>query len=466
MNTRKPLEHHPQPSRVLRPPLGALGLTLFLAGCASQAPNYAPPRIELPAETTTEAGEAASAPWWRQDAALAALIDEALANNADLALAAARIEQARAALGLARAEQGPAAGLAAGAKRSKDPTMGQATGNRFDTQLLLSWEIDFWGKYRDASAAAREQLLAAEANREALRLSLASEVARGWYTLLAERQRLVLVEKTLATQTREQALLRRRVAAGVAGEFELRQQEADLATTRVLREQLLAARDGAHNALGLLLGRGPQALAEARLPESERLAAADEQLPGGLPSSRLLRRPDVRAAEAELKAAHWQIGVARAAWFPSLSLTASGGVASRELSSLFDGGSQIFSVGAGLLQPLLFSGRIAAGIDAAEAGREVAAQAYRKTVARAFREVLDALAARRAAREIVKAETARVGALDDSLRLARRRHEGGLISQFELLAGERALLAAQAGLIDARRAEAAATVTVWTALGG
>lgn len=472
MNPRNPQASLLTPAASWPRRAALLSLPLLLAACASQAPDYRAPALDLPAANGAETPNAvAGTPWWRQDATLAALIDEALTHNADLAVTAARIEQARAAFGLARANQGPDAGLSAGAKRSKDATMGQETGNRFDAQLLLNWEIDFWGKYRDASAAAREQLLAAEANREALRLSLASEVARLWYNLLADRERLALVEKTLGMQTREQDLLRRRVAAGVAVEFELRQQEAEIAATQVLREQLTAARESTQNALGVLLGRSPKALADGALPQSEGLAAAGAGLQVveptiGLPSSRLLQRPDVRAAEAELKAANFQIGVARAAWFPSLSLTASGGVASRELSSLFDGGSQVFSVGAGLLQPLLYSGRIAAGIDAAEAGREVAAQAYRKTVARAFREVLDALSTRRAAMAIVKAETSRVVALDDNLRTTRRRYEGGLIGQSELLAGERALLAAQASLVDARRAEAAATVTVWAALGG
>jgi multidrug efflux system outer membrane protein len=174
----------------------------------------------------------------------------------------------------------------------------------------------------------------------------------------------------------------------------------------------------------------------------------------------------VRAAESQLKAANWQIGVARSAWFPSLSLTASGGVASSELSSLFNSGSKVFSVGGSFVQPLLFSGRISAGIDSAKAARDAAGESYRQTVANAFREVLDALVARRTAQEVTQAEVARVAALADTLRLARLRYQSGLISQFELLGIERGLLAAQGNLVEARRVEAAAAVQVWSALGG
>jgi outer membrane protein, multidrug efflux system len=190
-----------------------------------------------------------------------------------------------------------------------------------------------------------------------------------------------------------------------------------------------------------------------------------DSLPAGLPSSRLLKRPDVQAAEASLKAANAQIGVARAAWFPSLSLTASGGGASNELSSLFNS-PYAFSVGLGLVQPLVYGGRIAAGVEASKAVRDAALESYRQTVSQAFREVLDALIARRSAQAVAKAEATRVAALTETLRLARLRYQSGLTSQFELLGNERSLLAARANLVEARRSEAAAAVQVWTALGG
>jgi multidrug efflux system outer membrane protein len=445
-----------------------LALPLALSACMSLAPEYAAPKVETPPDVAVPAP---ATPWWQQsgDATLAALVEEALAHNANLLVAAARIEQARAALGLARANEGPSAGLTGSATRSKDPLIGQAsTSNRYRTELAVSWELDFWGKYRDASQAAREQMLAAEANREALRLSLASEVAQAWYAYEADSQRLALAEQTLAAQTHELDLLRRRVDAGVSGQFELRQQEAEVAGTIVVVRQLAGARERDKNALGILLGRSPKAIVEGGLPAGGDIVpmAVPDSLPGGLPSSRLLQRPDVRAAESQLKAANWQIGVARAAWFPSLSLTASGGVASGELSSLFNSGSKVFSVGGSFAQPLLFSGRISSGIDSAKAARDAAGESYRQTVANAFREVLDALVARRTAQEVTQAEAARVAALAETLRLARLRYQSGLISQFELLGNERGLLAAQGNLIEARRAEASAAVQVWAAIGG
>ena len=447
---------------------------LLLAGCASLAPDYETPAVELPADKPIAEPRM---PWWETggDASLRALIEEALAHNADLLIAAARTEQARAALGIARADQLPDAGVQLGASRERDQTLLPGTRERYSAQLLVSWEVDLWGRYRDASTAAREQLFAAEAGREALRLSLASQVAQTWYSLQAVMQQSALAEQVLATQEKALALLRQRVDAGVTGEFELRQQEAEVAGTRVLVQQLSAARAQTDNALGILLGRAPLALVDGSLSQGGAVAVAGAAiaatgipatLPEGLPSTRLLNRPDVQAAEANLKAANAQIGVARSAWFPSLTLTAAGGGASRELSTLFDSASRTFSVAGALLQPLAYSGRISAGIDAARAGREAAELEYRQTLARAFREVLDAIAARQSAREIQLAESTRVAALGETLRIARRRFEAGLTSQFELLASERALLAARGNLIDAQRAEAAAAVQLWTALGG
>jgi multidrug efflux system outer membrane protein len=346
-----------------------------------------------------------------------------------------------------------------------------ATINATSLQLLAAYEIDFWGKYRNATAAAREELLASEASREALRLSLASSVAQSWYAYQAFTQRVELTERTLVAQEKTLSLQKRRVDVGLIGEFELRQFEADVATTRSVLPGLILAREQQRNALGILLGRSPKALVEGKLTMARDGAfvaptGADEAVPEALPSSRLLARPDVRAAEAALRAANARIGVARAAWFPSISLTASGGVASGALSGLFDAGSGAFNVAGSLLQPLLLSGRIAAGVDASLAAREAAVASYRQTVANAFRDTLDALAVRRAAQAQVSAEAARVDALRETLRLARLRYDNGLISQLEVLDAERGLLAAEGGLIEARRAQAVSLIQVWTAIGG
>ena len=456
----------PIPRRLAAVVAAALA-ALTLNGCTSLAPSYQTPAIELPADAPLDT---TASRWWTTsgDPALAALIEEALTHNRDLLLAAARIEQARAALGIARADQLPDAALQVGASRSRDPVLFPQIINRFSTQLAVSYQLDFWGKYRDATTAAREQLIAAEAGREALRLSLASELAQTWYGFQAEALRVALNERTLAAQTQELDILRRRVGAGIAGEFELHQLEAEVAATTVALQQSIGARERGRNALGILLGRSPKAQVEGVLPEGGEIAvlAVPASLPAGLPSQRLLKRPDVLAAEASLKAANAEIGVARAAWFPDVALTASGGAASRELSSLFSGGPSAFAIGAALTQPLFLGGRIAAGVDAAEAGRNAAVERYRQTVSQAFREVLDALAARRTAQAVAEAETARVAALGETLRLARLRYRSGLTSQFELLGNERSLLAAQGNLVEARRSEAAAAVQLWTAIGG
>jgi outer membrane protein, multidrug efflux system len=451
---------------------------LLLASCTSLAPEYATPSLDLPPEV---ASEAPSTPWWTLagDPQLAALIDEALAHNHDLLVAAARVEQARAALGITRADQFPTASLRADALRGRGPLVSPTTDNRFSVEVATSYELDFWGKYRDATAAARELLFASQANREALRLSLASQVAQSWYAFQALSQRVLVAERTLVAQEQELKLQRRRADAGLIGEFELRQREAEVAATAVVFHQFTGAREQQRNALGILLGRTPKALTEGALPAASEAIVAIPlavpmagfpaeagAVPAGLPSTRLLNRPDVQAAEATLRAANARIGVARAAWFPSLTLTANGGAASTELSALFKSGSQSFLLGATLAQTLFDAGRISANVEASKASRDAAVEIYRQTVANAFREILDALAARQSAQAVMRAETTRVAALQETLRLARARYDNGLISQLELLDSERNLLAAQSNLIEARRADAAAIAQVWTALGG
>jgi multidrug efflux system outer membrane protein len=454
--------------------LAPLAVVLLLAGCASLAPEYQQPTLELPAAADAAPLPAVGERWWTRgsDRELAALIDEALAHNSDLLIAASRIEQARAALTLARSDETPSLLLRGGASRSRDPVPDPRIVEKYSVQLAAAWELDFWGRYRDATVAAREQLLASEANREALRLSLASQVAQSWYGWQALQQRVALQERTLAAQQQELALYGRRVDSGLGGDFELHQLEAEVAGTTSTLQQLIAARDRERNALGILLGRTPKALVEASLPTTGTIVVTagpvglPAELPTALPSTRLLARPDVQAAEAGLRAANARIGVARAAWFPAITLTASGGTVSAELSGLFSGGTGAFAFAAALAAPLFDSGRIASGIDSAKAEREAAEQIYRQTVARAFRDVLDALVARRAAKQTAQAETARVAALQETVRLARLRYEHGLIGLYELLGFERGLLAAQSTLVDARRAEAAAAVQLWTAIGG
>lgn len=450
--------------------IASLFVALLLAGCASLAPEYRQPALELPEVASEVPLPLVTEPWWTRaaDRELAALIDEALAHNADLAIAAARIEQVRAALRLARSDEMPGLLLEGGASRRLDPVPDVGIIQKYSVQLAASWELDLWGRYRDATTAARQQLLASEAGREALRLSLASQVAQGWYAAQALEQRVALQERTVAAQRQELALLGRRVDAGLAGEFERSQLAAEVAGNDGVHAQLVAARDRERNALGILLGRTPKALFDAPLPAAGEIVAIapPRGLPDGLPSTRLLARPDVQAAEARLRAANARIGVARAAWFPAISLTASAGSVSAELSGLFGAGSGAFAFAAALATPLFDSGRISAGIDSSRAEREAAVATYRQTVAAAFRDVLDALVARRAAERTAQAETARAAALAETVRIARLRYEHGLISQFELLGSERALLAVQGNLIDARRAEAAAAVQLWTAIGG
>jgi multidrug efflux system outer membrane protein len=399
------------------------------------------------------------------------LVDEALAANYDLKAAAERIEAARGRLAIARAPLTPDVGVQGTISRDRASQLGAAPipADYLETKthrlaLVASWEPDFWGKYRRASEAARAELAASEWGREAIRASLIGDVIRGYFALEALDKRLEVALRTLETREQAFSMQKVRMDAGVVSELEYRQIESDLRGAQALVPAIRQFRVRQEGALALLLGRTPRELYDGRL-DTGTPDVPSVEVPAGLPSELLLRRPDLRQAEELLHAANARIGVARAAYFPSITLTGSFGGESQALGDLFSAQARTWGIAAGLLQPLFAGGQIRGAVEAAQANTREAEQLYRKTVTNAFREVRDAIAAQTNLREASTAQRSRETALARTLELSRLRYDNGAVSLFEVLETERQLQAARLDVIDAERDRRTAIVDLYLVLG-
>ncbi|MBI5256727.1 MAG: efflux transporter outer membrane subunit [Burkholderiales bacterium] len=452
--------------------LAVLAAAGVLAACAvpPRAPQD-PPVLELPAGTAVSLAPG----WWQRfgDPHIDALVEEALAHNRDLARLMARIDEARAVLRGAQAERWPVVAASLGGARQRVTEtgavpLGGASPVATDVRAALnvSYELDLWQRVASASAAARAELLAGEFARDTLRTALAAQVVQA-YAALQSLDAQIGVYRTLLQSQREGLRLQGlRQAAGELAELDYRQLEAELLASEQQLPRLERARGEAERALGLLLGRSPQALLAQGVQRADSATAAAAGVPEGLPSDLLLRRPDVQASEARLRAAGARMDVARAAYFPSITLSGSVGRESAALSRLFDGPSLIWSAAASLTQPIWNGGRIEAQHQAAQARRLQAELDYRDSVAQAFKEAHDALAAHGEALATLGHALRRAEALQRAATLTRLRTEGGESSRLQLIEAERAALAAQLQAHDARRAVVAAQAELFRALGG
>lgn len=457
-----------------RGPVCAALAGLFLAAC-TVGPNYTPADVDLPPDFgVAQAPVPAPQRWWAlfMDPALDRLVDEALAHNRDLLAAAERIDQARAQLGIARSDMLPDAGIDAQRSRSRASEQGAfplppeaIETSTYRLVARASWELDFWGKYRRATEAARAELVASQAGREAIRALLVGDVARGYFMLRGLDRRLDAVERTLVGRNKAVELQKLRLDAGVVSELEFRQVESEMRNTESLVPPLRQAIVRQEGALAVLLGRSPRAVFAAAIARGTAATPAQEEVPAGLPSELLLRRPDLREAEARLHAANARIGVARAAYFPSVTLTGYFGGESRTLGDIFSSSARTWSLAGGLLQPLFASGAIRGGVELADARTREAAHAYQKAIAEAFREVRDAIRAQANARDALAAQLAREAALARTAELARLRYDNGAASLFEVLEAERQLTVARLDAIDAERERRNAIVDLYLALG-
>lgn len=450
---------------------------LMLAACAVPSgtmPSTAEPAaLDLPAATAAVPPVAAD--WWKQfgDARLDALVEEALQNNRDLARAIARIDESRAALRAANGERLPSvnANLASTRRRASEtgpvPLSGAAPiANDHRAALSIAYEVDLWARAAQLSAAAREELRADVYARETLRTALAAQVVQAYAALQALDAQRSLYGRAVDAQRDSLALQRLRFRAGDVGELDIRQLEAELLANETQLPKLDRARGEAARALALVLGRTPRAMIEQEVPRAAEAVAVAGALPADLPSDLLLRRPDVQSAEARLRAAGARVAAARAAYFPSISLTADLGRESSELSRLTDAPSLIWSVVASLTQPIWNGGRIDAQNEIARARRLQAELDYRDSVAKAFKEARDALAAQDEARASLSTGLQRAQALERAAELTQLRYEGGEASRLDVIEAQRAALTAAALNADAQRALATAQADLFRALGG
>jgi multidrug efflux system outer membrane protein len=465
---------------MMRNKLAALLMAaVLLPACSFLQTTYEKPAPELP-ESWKSSGEGSQASmagerWWTlfNDPVLDKLVDEALERNHDVEAAAARILEAEAVLGVTEADRYPIVtaggeGSRTGSSRAtamQQPGMPRVQ-NNVRVTLNASYELDVWGKYRRASDAARAQLLATEAVRDTVRLTLTADVAQQYFNLLAADAQVEVIRNVLKTRADSLELLRLRGKSGLVSEYEVRQAEAEEAAARSQLASALRAQENLQAVLAILLGRSPREVMEGEVARGNVAATQVLWVPDGLPSDMLLSRPDIREAEQNLLAQDARIAAARAEYFPSISLTAYLGSESSTLANLFSGPAGIFQFALGLAQPIFNAGRLKYSVRAAEARREQAVAAYKKAIASAFGDVRTALNNQVAARSILQAESERIVALVDAQRLANMRYEGGVSSRLELLDADRQLLQAQLARVDAENAQRAAVVALFKALGG
>jgi multidrug efflux system outer membrane protein len=473
----------------------AIGLTLLAAAALSACsfiPKYerpeAPVASQFPGPQPAAAADAKTGAdiAWREfigDARLRELIALALKNNRDLRVATLNIEQVRAQYQIRRADQFPTIGLAATGNRQPDGN-GGITSVYSVGLALSSWEIDFFGRLGALKEAALAQYLASEEARRAAQTSLVAAVASTWLSLQANDELLVLTERTVATREDSLRLSKLRFDNGATSALDLRQAESLTAAAQSALAQQRRLRALDINALTLLVGQAPPAellpvppAAPARsanandvaVPTAPAPAPAAPMLrdvPAGLPSDLLTRRPDIRQAEQQLIAANANIGAARAAFFPRISLTATAGTASSSLSGLFKDGSWGFTMAPQALLPIFDAGRNRANLDSSNAGRDLAVAQYEKAIQTAFREVADALAGSATLGDQLSAQQVQATAEAERFRLAELRYRNGVASFLDVLDAQRSLFATQQALAQTRLAQQQNQVNLYKALGG
>jgi multidrug efflux system outer membrane protein len=452
--------------------LTALALMGVLCAACVVGPNHVKPVLPLPDSfrgATGPGGQAlADLKWWEvfADEQLQALVRTAAKENYDVRVAAARIEQAEAQARISRSNQYPSVVADAQAGGQRTPALGNTEARAAGAVLVrgrAAWELDFWGRFRRESEAARARLLSTQWGQRAVMSSLVSRVADAYFELRALDLEVDVARRTLASRRESLDLTRIREQGGATSLVDVRQAEQlvySAAATIVDFERLIEQQE---NFISTLLGGFPGAVARGRELTAQPHAP---EVPTGLPSSLIERRPDIQAAEQDLVAANADIGVARAAYFPTITLTGSGGVQSTALGALMSGGAAAWNVVAGLAQPIFTAGRNRAQVDLAVARRTEAALNYESTVKQAFREVSDALVGYRRSTELREQQELLFAAAQDGRRLADIRYRGGATSYLEVLDAETRLFNAELSLADARLAELTGFVEVYRALGG
>ncbi len=450
-------------------------LLALLGGCAAVGPDYQKPEVPVPATwrvDSTGAQEAANTAWWAgfKDPELDALIRTALAENKDLLIAAQRVEEFSGRYAVYRAATLPQLSQTSGSARerlSQDrhiplPDRVSTADNVIEVGFAASWEIDLWGKIRRNNEAARAQLLSVEEAQRAMVLTVVADVAASYVQLLEHDRELEILQQTLKNRADWLQLLEKKFTGGGISRLPVVQaraayQETAAAIPSKQREIALL-----EDALSVLLGRNPGAIKRG----SSLKTLVPPQVPAGIPSTVLAQRPDVLAAEQELVAANARIGVAKAQYYPTISLTGKAGYASDDLFHIVRHSSHFASIGGDLLLPLFDAGRIAGEVKSAEAVQREALLRYLKASQNALREVEDALVTHQKARERLSLEDEKLKTEQEYATLARKRYEGGYTSYIEVLDAERALYAAEVSQAQSQRDVHTALVGLYKALGG
>jgi multidrug efflux system outer membrane protein len=451
-------------------------LLLLLPGC-TVGPNYQRPKTDIPGgyrgAPPAVPGAASSeslgdVKWWNvfQDEQLQSLIRTALKQNYDVRIAAERVLAAQAQLRITRSGQYPSAGVGVGGTTEREPVSPFSAPYRWDYMEVggaASWDTDFWGKYRRATEAARANLAQTEWGRRAVVSTLVANVAGAYFRLRAFDLQLDITQRTLASRQESLRLTKLLADHGAASMVDVRQAEQLVyvasATLPILQQQI----EQQENSIRFLLAQYPGSITRGHsLTEQVRPPV----VPAGLPSQLLERRPDIREAEQQLIAANAQIGVARAAYFPSISLTGTAGFMSSALTELFTKSAGVWIVPASLTQPLFTAGKLQANVRLAEAQQRQTLLAYQQTIQNVFRDVADALVAYQKTRETREQQELLTAAAQDSARLAHVRYEGGATGYLEVLTNETNYLAAELALSQARLNEMLSLVQIYSALGG
>ena len=445
----------------------AVAAGIVLAGC-SLAPKYERPNVELPGSTfkydsaaDAQAVQAASLGWqdYFADPRLHALIELALKNNTDLRTASLNAEQVRAQYAITRASQFPGLNGSAGASRSRGGA------ESYNAGLGISaFELDLWGRVRNSSESALQQYFAAAANRDAAHLSLISSVAKAYLNEQYADAAAKLSDSVLKTRQETYRLAKIRHKAGVISAIDLRDQEAVIENAKASHAAAIRAREQARNALELLISQKIPDDLPPPLPLDKQYKIRN--LPAGLSSDLLLNRPDIIAAEHSLKAANANIGAARAAFFPTISLTAALGTASSQLGNLFESGTRTWNYGGNLSLPIFDWGSRKANLEAAKIAQQKTVVAYEAAVESAFRDVADALAARAALNAQYESNAAQSKAYADRLRLVRLRYKHGVASSLDLLDAERSSYGADSTLLSTQLSLLENLADLYKVLGG
>jgi len=448
---------------------------LLLTGCMV-GPKYKRPPVTVPDAyrgLAPDAGPQAAASlgdekWWMvfQDLQLQGLIREALSQNYDVRIAATRVLQAQAVLGITRADQFPT--ITGGVSSSNQRFPATKITPAFETSpsevnLSLFWELDFWGKFRRATEAARATLLATEWGQKAVMSSLVSNVASAYFQLLELDSEMEISRGALASRKESLRLVEVRAKGGVTSMLDVRQSEQLVYTAAAAIPDLERRMEQQENLISILLGKNPEPVTRGKsLVEN----AIPPTVPAGLPSSLLGRRPDIQSSEQQLVAANARIGVAKAAYFPQITLTAIGGYQSPALTSLFTGPAGLWNFGGQLVQPIFTGGRIRSNVRLTEAQQQEAVLVYQQSIQQAFREVSDSLVAYRKNQEFRAQQELLTNSAQDATRLSDQRYRGGVTSYLEVLDSDTRYFDAQLGLAQARLNERLALVQLYNALGG